>query len=291
MIRREWRDPNFKFEVSDADGQTYTFIGYGDSEQELRARLAKRQFTVLHIAPYDFAEWRNRARVATEKAIAAHKAGRRPIKFDSSLWTELKWHLFELFHGKCSYCEWRPRPGSSADVEHFRPKHKVTEDPKHPGYYWLAYDVSNLLPSCEHCNRARGKMNHFPVEGNVYAYDAGELAKERPLLLNPMDQTEEGDPLTHLSFDEFGVVTGRTASGEVSRKFYHLNRGNLAEARREAQAKVEQDWDVLTIRVQFVPAYAELRDQLRMGVREYSAALVAQLERLKAQRLKDLADL
>ena len=290
MIVRTWVDPNFRFEVSDADGQTYEFIGYGESEAALRTRLEDRGFRVHRIAPYAFSDWQERAKRATDAAIQDHRDGIRPIRFRQALWTELKWHLFELFRGKCGYCEWRPQTGAAGDVEHFRPRHKVHEDPGHPGYYWLAYDVSNLLPSCELCNRARGKMTQFPVADNLYAYNPEELAKERPLLLNPFDSSS--NPLDHLNFDEFGLVSGRTDRGERSREAYHLNRAHLKEARREAQAKIEQEWNVRTLNsLTIVKGYLELREELRLGTREYSAALLSQLERIKAQRIAELSKL
>jgi hypothetical protein len=43
---------------------------------------------------------------------------------------------------------------------------------EHPGYYWLAYEWTNLLPSCYDCNSFRrhgtmkagpGKNERFPV--------------------------------------------------------------------------------------------------------------------------------
>lgn len=87
------------------------------------------------------------------------------------------------------------------DVEHFRPKSKVDEDPHHPGYYWLAYDEKNLLPSCELCNRPRGKLTHFPVHGQR-ARDSEEIGSEQPLLLNPYNR--QIDPFKHLTFDALG---------------------------------------------------------------------------------------
>jgi hypothetical protein len=290
MIVRAWVDPNFRFEVADADRQTYEFIGYGESEAALRKRLEDRGFTVLRIRPYDFSDWQTRANEATDAAIKDHQDGIRPIRFKQALWTELKWHLFELFRGKCGYCEWRPQTGASGDVEHFRPRHKVQEDPTHPGYYWLAYDVRNLLPSCELCNRARGKMTQFPVADNLYAYKPEDLPKEKPLLLNPFDG--DADPLEHLNFDEYGLVSGRTVRGDRSREVYHLNRAHLKEARREAQAKIEQEWNVRTLSsLTFVKGYIQLRDELRQGTREYSAALLSQLERIKAERIAELSKL
>lgn len=60
-----------------------------------------------------------------------------------------------LFHGKCAYCESRYDITGPVDIEHFRPKGEVEGEPGHLGYWWLAGDWENLLPSCIDCNRRR----------------------------------------------------------------------------------------------------------------------------------------
>lgn len=65
-------------------------------------------------------------------------------------------HTLEaLFHGKCAYCESRYDICGPVDIEHFRPKGGIDGVDDHPGYWWLAADWSNLLPSCLDCNRRR----------------------------------------------------------------------------------------------------------------------------------------
>jgi len=123
--------------------------------------------------------------------------------------------LNSLFNGKCAYCESAYIAVDALDVEHFRPKAGVDEAPNHPGYWWLAADWTNLLPSCPPCNQRRkqaefqlgmsfeeierallskpsstsGKANAFPVLGNnwVTAVDA-DLSVEDPLLINPCER-------------------------------------------------------------------------------------------------------
>src|SRR6185369_2016739 len=81
------------------------------------------------------------------------------------------------FHGKCAYCESPYEATHPVDIEHYRPKGGYVKDNKltKPGYYWLAADWMNLLPSCIDCNRRRrqkfkdepeqlaGKANLFPI--------------------------------------------------------------------------------------------------------------------------------
>ncbi|OBS12886.1 hypothetical protein ATE49_03465 [Elizabethkingia miricola] len=113
-------------------------------------------------------------------------------------------HLSIAYHNKCAYCE----RICKADIEHYRPKKGVNEDGLHPGYYWLCYEWTNLIPSCITCNREGAKHNKFPVIGprvlapvlladgniNLALSKAGvdPLLNERPYLLHPeVDHPED----------------------------------------------------------------------------------------------------
>jgi uncharacterized protein (TIGR02646 family) len=290
MIPRKWKDPNFKFCAKDGDGVVKEYFCYAESEEALKGRLKSQFDEVEWIAPYDFKEWKDRAEKATLKVIASHDkaiqknpAEKPLINFKPEIWSELKYHLFELFDGKCAYCECKPRTASSGDVEHFRPKAKIDEDSTHHGYYWLAFNYMNLLPSCPDCNRSgAGKMNRFPVAGNIYARDPQDLTPEDPLLLNPYNEGPL-DPSLHLEFDTNGAALAYENSlyGEASRKCYHLNRFALCESRREALQKFRRDWSTLAgiIASQDIAEEA-LRKEIQLGQREYSAAQLWELERL-----------
>lgn len=56
-------------------------------------------------------------------------------------------------------------------VEHFRPKGGWRQSPgqpiEQPGYYWLAYEWSNLFLACGPCN-SRHKRNLFPLTDQAY---------------------------------------------------------------------------------------------------------------------------
>jgi hypothetical protein len=74
--------------------------------------------------------------------------------------------LLKLQHGKCAFCECKVTHQQYGDVEHFRPKKGYKQkdgDPLgRPGYYWLAYEWTNLLVSCQICNQ-KFKKNLFPL--------------------------------------------------------------------------------------------------------------------------------
>jgi uncharacterized protein (TIGR02646 family) len=144
--------------------------------------------------------------------------------------------LQTLYNGKCAFCEQKPL-GSPAQVEHFRPKNGIFGT-HHTGYYWLAYEWSNLLLACGNCNS--GKNNHFPLLNNgvrvdypsVTAQGIDEVANfclnsplslEYPLLLNP----EVDSPHKHFTFNPSGKIEHKTARGEESKDRYNLNRDEL----------------------------------------------------------------
>lgn len=290
MIRREWVDPNKKFWATDYSGKEWSYICYAKSDEELTRRLTDKLLIAQDIQDYDFSEWKTRAEAARQNAVRAYNEGKRPIKFRQEIWSELKWHLFDLFYGKCAYCESKPLAVTSGDVEHYRPKAKVTGDanwpgdPDHPGYYWLAYDINNLLPSCESCNRNFGKMNRFPVNGR-HARDEANLIDEEPLLLNPYHSTV--NLREHLTFTDIGkaMANNNSAYGRASIEVYQLNRHELGEPRKAAIEKVRQDWNGL---IAVLAAYNKsevgevLFRELALGRREYSAAQLAELERITA---------
>ena len=164
--------------------------------------------------------------------------------------TTVKTALKELFHGKCAYCETKYDASQPVDIEHYRPKGAVMVDgkPVKPGYWWLAADWDNLLPSCIDCNRRRnqttaegkkgssGKANLFPIsDEKKRAREEGGETNEEPLLLDPCRHRPE----EYLTFGDEGVVrTHEKATGVKARvaaesvAVYGLNRSGLASQRK-----------------------------------------------------------
>ncbi len=173
---------------------------------------------------------------------------------------EIKDRLNELFHGKCAYCESTYEATQPMDVEHYRPKggYVVEEGGKkllkQPGYWWLAADWDNLLPSCIDCNRRRtqrfedgeeaslGKQNLFPLhEEGKRAEKPDAEAQERPLLLHPC----RDDPAQVLEFTKQGVVRPHPEAGpfqqamaKQSIEVYGLRRSGLVSVRGERRLKL-----------------------------------------------------
>ncbi len=71
--------------------------------------------------------------------------------------------LEKIHYNKCSFCETYIRPVDTPQVEHYRPKNRLKDDPTHSGYYWLGHEWNNLLLACPACNKA--KSSQFPLQG------------------------------------------------------------------------------------------------------------------------------
>lgn len=200
--------------------------------------------------------WRKRADKERAACIEANRAGRQ-YEFVDAIWRDLKQFLLKhVFHGKCGYCESPVTVISFGDADHYRPKGKVTVrqgnrdqtvtcgGSPHPGYYWLAYEWTNLVPACEKCNRAGGKMSQFPVRlrhwcgspGNIPTQDALD-AFEKPLLLNP--HHDHGS--CALTFGHRGAVARLDGDdrGRHTIDVYQLDREELTTERARAQ---ERGW-------------------------------------------------
>jgi len=144
--------------------------------------------------------------------------------------------LLDCHHEKCCYCE-KGREHVH-EVEHFRPKTAVQQDRseprERPGYYWLAYEWTNLLMACRHCNGRKGPI--FPLrnpEARARTHHDG-IEHEAPLLIRP----DQEDPTDHLAFREH-VVVGQTNRGQKSIEVIGLNRERLKGDRRERYEALE----------------------------------------------------
>jgi hypothetical protein len=177
-------------------------IRYALSESELRTRIENEK-----------PGWLARARNQTMNNAAAVEP-----KFPS-LWSEIKQVYMDLQHSKCAFCEKQLEGRIDQDVEHFRPKSKVTAwSPsqallvaglvlKQPmdgsdelGYTHLAYHPLNYAMSCKSCNTVF-KKNLFPVT-NTRKADAKKppaVSTEKPPLVYPIGDSDD-DPETLLEF-------------------------------------------------------------------------------------------
>ena len=144
-------------------------------------------------------------------------------------------------HRKCCYCEGRSEAFAAADVEHYRPKGAVRQEPgspeQLPGYYWLAYSWENLYLCCQVCNRS-GKKDLFPLaDDSVRARShRDDVARESPLLLDPGGTN---DPRAHVRFRQERAV-GQTDTGRRTIEVLDLNRPSLIEERRRRLRRLRE---------------------------------------------------
>lgn len=173
-----------------------------------------------------------RERAANDLLAAQQKF--KEMKFTAYKDPSIMATLASLFQGKCAYCESRYVAAQPGDVEHFRPKAQVAVKDgagvvtTKAGYYWLAAEWSNLLPSCADCNRPRqheirrgagkrvlGKANWFPIDPETRrATTPAAVALEPRLLIDPCTD----DPSIDLVFDEDGTIDARAVGGQRSKR-------------------------------------------------------------------------
>jgi uncharacterized protein (TIGR02646 family) len=155
--------------------------------------------------------------------------------------------LEKLYNSKCGFCESDPSAGSALQVEHYRPKDKLKNNPiPHLGYYWLGYEWTNLTYACAKCNR--GKSSNFPLKSTgirVFSHPVdfngspnysrflitdSDLVNEEPLIFNP----EIKDPSLYFFFGESGRIFPKNNCEEAKEtiKKCGLNRKPLVLARR-----------------------------------------------------------
>lgn len=153
--------------------------------------------------------------------------------------------LIRIYQNKCGFCESNPSAGSYWHVEHFRPKKGVANVKNHLGYYWLGYEWSNLILSCERCNKKKG--NKFPISdesrriiapildnlglipAEYYDISSVVFSNEQAILISPeIDAPEE-----HFIFKPNGEIKELTGRALETIKICDLNRENLVLARRK----------------------------------------------------------
>ena len=201
-----------KTTVSAADQELAALTAYFKQKAAALEALTRAQATAAGDSP---------------TAKPSEAANALPVKppFNTYRKKSVKTQLHALFHGKCAYCETFYPAVAPVDVEHYRPKAGLGEDVTHPGYWWLAMDWDNLLPSCIHCNRLNehatpvlstqlaelradgvgfskqrkvitGKGTHFPILGQRATPTSRDCSAECALLLDPC----RDNPQEHLVF-------------------------------------------------------------------------------------------
>ena len=172
--------------------------------------------------------------IQAQQGIYGHHAVKQALKDDQ--------------YDKCCYCECDFTANYHGDVEHFRPKAGYQQDYHgkltQPGYYWLAYEWSNLYFACAFCNQTH-KGNFFPVADHPTGRADGhvrDITAERAQLLDLATE----DPEKHVTFKD-DVVKARRVRGKRSGRgkaciiAYGLDRMSLTDKRREFLERLISD--------------------------------------------------
>jgi uncharacterized protein (TIGR02646 family) len=206
-----------------------------------------------------------------------YQTGAKTFDFDKKVYgaAAVKNALRKAQRDKCAFCESRVSHVSYGDVEHFRPKagfvQREGDALERPGYYWLAYEWSNLFFCCQLCNQ-RFKRNLFPLRDpgkRVRDHrDKHKLASEEALLIDPT----KVDPAGHIRWrGEYPKAAPDSEAGRVTIEILGLDRPELVQQRRKHLRLLECLRDSL----------AEYREQQRQA--PLSPKAKRRLAKLEAQ--------
>jgi uncharacterized protein (TIGR02646 family) len=175
---------------------------------------------------------------AYSRASANYDSGKKKFDFDKTIYGHetVKEALIKSQQGKCFLCESKVTHISYGDVEHFRPKGGFRQSDSDalgkPGYYWLAYEWSNLFFVCQLCNQ-RFKKNFFPLVDSTKRAKShhADITQEEPLFINPCDTHQ--DPEDLISFRaEIPYAINNDPKGKATIKYAGLDRVELNEKRK-----------------------------------------------------------
>lgn len=214
-----------------------------------------------------------RLKALYDASPAEYRSKSLPIKRNIYGALSVKNALRKDQHEKCAFCESKFSHIGYGDVEHLRPKRGYKQNSRdrlcYPGYYWLAYEWSNLFYSCQLCNQ-RFKRNLSPLQNTRQRARSHhhDIGAEKPLLVDPAAV----DPSLFVTFlNEYAHPVEGSAIGRTTMTVLGLNRKELIEVRRDL---------VRTIRV-----LLETRVCLEKNLVEGEAALTyrTQLDKINAE--------
>ncbi|MBX7218646.1 MAG: hypothetical protein K1Y36_01755 [Blastocatellia bacterium] len=178
-----------------------------------------------------------------------YSQGQKTFFFDNEIYghPSVKVELRLAQHEKCCFCE--SIIAEAGDVEHFRPKggyrQDETDDLHQPGYFWLAYEWSNLFLACSTCN-SRHKKNLFPLQNPKQRVTTPcsqkALQQEEPLFINPA----EVDPANYISFRGWiPFAIADNALGKMTISALGLDRESLNLRRESRFGFLKQLFEIL----------------------------------------------
>lgn len=198
-------------------------------------------------------------------------SGDKKFDFDSGIYGHktVKEVLIKAQHDKCFLCESKITHIAYGDVEHFRPKagysQGIDDELHKPGYYWLAYEWSNLFLSCELCNQ-RFKRNFFPLSnpGSRAKSHKDNVDNEDALFINP----SVDDPEQYISFrKEVPYPIDGNLKGDLTIIYSGIKRQKLNERRLDLYDKLRAIYFLANMNPP-IPESKEAQDILINAVQE-----------------------
>ncbi|MGJ1448625.1 AAA family ATPase [Sphingobacterium spiritivorum] len=153
----------------------------------------------------------------------------------------LKGQLYEVFHGKCGYCETKIEFPDLGTIDRYRPSSGVRDKNEYYQdlYWWLTFEWNNLIFCCKECNQYKG--NYFPIAGERAKNIKSDLGLEKEMLLNPY----EDDPNQHLDYGELGEIVPLTEKGFQTIELLRLNRSDLINKRIQVKREIDELIDIV----------------------------------------------
>lgn len=207
----------------------------------------------------------NKGKSKRRALVAAYNRGAREFTFDGKIYGHktVKETLIKAQHDKCFLCESKITHISFGDVEHFRPKaasrQSAGEPLQKPGYYWLAYEWSNLFLGCQLCNQLF-KKNLFPLaDPSARAVShRHRIEREEPLFIDPSSD----DPEKYMSFRrEVPYPIKNNPRGKATITDLGLARPKLNEKRLERYKMLEHLY-LIAFRTPVIPESKRARQLL-----------------------------
>lgn len=252
--------------------------------------------------PPEIERWKIRAREITELIVAEDDLAEKHKLIDryDAHWRKpelINWMSGLLFE-KCWYTETK-FGGDYQELEHFRPK-KGTRNKdgsildEHPGYYWLAFDLTNYRLSKRRPNAKKGTF--FPIidERNRANCSEDDWKDELPLFLDPMDEedcllisfNDDGKPCPAIGIEgqDIDRVTFTIDKYFLDERVLNVRRSQVWNTARELYYKYQTDMkdakarprDRVALRAQAKKDLAVLKEMLR-PCSEFSAVAKAAL--------------
>lgn len=135
-------------------------------------------------------------------------------------WKSVREDMVAAQHWKCGWCE-SLLDERSIEMDHIRPKGKER-------YWWLAFELNNLLAACRSCNNA--KRSDWPLGSGSARLPPRELPWVVSEVDAPVDPTVE-DPTPHFEFVDLGgrwKLAGLSDRGMRTLAMLELDRDTLS---------------------------------------------------------------